>query len=207
MLKVGLTGGIACGKSYVLREFEKLGVYAVDADRIAHGVILRGQPAYLEILERFGSSIQAADGEIDRKKLGQIIFSDPSARLALNAIVHPYVWEQQDRLFKRLEGELDALQTQIVMVDAALMIETRSWQRYDTLVVVYCRRDIQVRRLMERDWIDKAEAEKRVDSQLPAIEKVKHADYVIETSGKRSDTLKQVRDTFAQLTARVTMTG
>ena len=149
----------------------------------------------------------AADGEIDRKKLGQIIFSDPSARLALNTIVHPYVWEEQDRLFKRLEGELDALHTQIVMVDAALMIETRSWQRYDTLIVVYCRRDIQVGRLMERDRIDKAEAEKRVDSQLPAIEKVKHADYVIENSGKRSDTLKQIRDTLAQLTARVTMTG
>ena len=204
MLKVGLTGGIACGKSYVLREFEKMGVCGIDADRIAHEVILRGRPAYLQILERFGRNVLAEDGEIDRKRLGSLIFSDASARLALNAIVHPYIWEEQDRLFERLEAEGAA---QIAMVDAALMIETGSWRRYDALVVVHCRRELQISRLMARDRIDQAEAERRVDSQLPAVEKVKHADYVIENSGTRSQTLKQIADTFSRLTARAAKSG
>lgn len=202
MLKVGLTGGIACGKSYTLREFHKLGVYPIDADKIAHEVIQPGQPAYDRIIEAFGKDILDSERRIDRKLLGATVFSNKEARLTLNSIVHPYVVEAEEHQLAALEYELSNLRPAMAMVDAALMVETGLYKKYDVLIVVYCHSEIQLRRLMWRDKIPFDEALLRIDSQMPLLEKVKYADYIIENSGKLSNTQEQIRQTFAELTTR-----
>lgn len=202
MLKVGLTGGIACGKSFTLKEFERLGVSGIDADKIAHHVIEKGKPAYQEVVKAFGEGILQEDGAIDRKKLGKLVFDDPPARHRLNGIVHPYIFEEEHRLLAALEYPLSNLRPKIAMVDAALMIETGSYLRYDKLVVVYCRPEIQIARMLYRDQISEEDALKRINSQLPVLEKVKFADYVIENSGTLSDTREQIRQTYAELVHR-----
>jgi len=137
MLKVGLTGGIGCGKSHILREFHKLGVYTIDADEIAHEVILPDQSAFEQILETFGPEILASDRTIDRKKLGEKVFSDEKAREKLNRIVHPLVLEEEARRIAEFE-ERENPKSPIIMVDAALMVETGSYRKFDSVVVVYC---------------------------------------------------------------------
>jgi dephospho-CoA kinase len=198
MLKVGLTGGIGCGKSHILREFHKLGVYTIDADEIAHEVILPDQPAYGEILETFGPEILAPDQTIDRKKLGERVFSDERERGKLNQIVHPLVLQEEARRIADFE-DLQDPKSPIIMVDAALMIETGSYRKYDFVVVVYCHTQVQLQRVMARDKLSEEEALQRIQSQLPLLEKIKYADYVIENSGRLSETNEQVKHTFTEL--------
>ena len=198
MLKVGLTGGIGCGKSHILREFHKLGVYTIDADEIAHEVILPDQPAYGEIVESFGPEILASDQTIDRKKLGEKIFSDGKAREKLNQIVHPLVLEEEALRIAEFEDRED-LKSPIIMVDAALMVEAGSYRKYDFVVVVYCHSQVQLQRLMARDKLSEEEALQRIESQMPLLEKIKYADYVIENSGRLSETNEQVRHIFKEL--------
>ncbi len=202
MLKVGLTGGIACGKSFALKEFERLGVSGIDADEIAHQVIEKGRPAHREVVDAFGDGILQEDGEIDRKALGKLVFGDGEALHRLNGIVHPYIFEEEHRRLAALENPLSNLRPTIAMVDAALMIETGSYSRYDKLVVVYCRPEIQIRRMLYRDQVSEEDALKRINSQLPVLEKVKFADYVIENSGTLSDTREQIRQIYAELVHR-----
>ena len=199
MLHVGLTGGIACGKSYVLRELRKLGASAIDADEIAHQVIAPGKPAYDKILASFGSSILGESHSIDRKKLGKIVFSDPASRKKLNQIVHPHVFEEEERRKADLEAQADILSSPILVVDAALMIEAGSYRRYRAVVVIYCHPAVQIQRLMARDRISQEEALERIDSQMPILEKIRYGDYIIENSGKLSDTRDQVKQVFAEL--------
>ena len=201
MLTVGLTGGIACGKSQTLKEFNKLGVYTVDADEIAHQVILPGQPAYDQIVSTFGSDILAPDQSIDRTKLGKLIFSDQESREKLNRIVHPFVFQEENRLISKFKSEKHP-GSSVIMVDAALMIETGSYRRYDSVIVVHCRPEIQLGRLMSRDGFSKEEALRRIGSQMPLEEKIKHARYVIDSSGRLSKLRDQVHSTFADLIKR-----
>jgi len=198
MLKVGLTGGIGCGKSHILREFHKLGVYTIDADEIAHEAILPDRSAYEQILETFGPEILASDQTIDRKILGERVFSDEKAREKLNQIVHPLVREEEARRVAELEGRED-LKSPIIMVDAALMVETGSYRKYDFVVVVYCYPQVQLQRVMARDRLSEEEALQRIQSQMPLLEKIKYADYVIENSGRLSETNEQVKHTFTEL--------
>ncbi|MDA2924920.1 dephospho-CoA kinase [Acidobacteria bacterium AH-259-L09] len=198
MLKVGLTGGIACGKSHVLREFQNLGVYTIDADEIAHQVILPGKAAYKKIVHTFGHDILAADQTIDRKKLGKLVFFDEEARQELNRIVHPFVLEEEERLISNFETAKDP-KSPIVMVDAALMVETGSYRKYDFLIVVYCDSVIQLRRLMSREGLSQEEAMRRIRTQMPLSEKVKHADYIVDNSGRLSDTKEQIKQIFTEL--------
>ena len=200
MLKVGLTGGIACGKSHTLREFHKLGVYTIDADEIAHSVILPNTSAYQEIIDTFGKEILASDDTIDRKKLGQAIFADDEARLRLNEIVHPQVRQEEARLTANFEAEEDP-KSPIIMVDAALMVETGSYQKYDFIVVVYCHPKIQLKRLMSREGLSEEQAVQRIESQMPLLDKVKYADYIIENSNRLSETNEQVKHVFTELVA------
>ncbi len=202
MLKVGLTGGIACGKSFALKEFEKLGVYGIDADEIAHSVIEVGQPAFQKVVEEFGEEILDPVGGIDRKKLGKVVFADEQARQRLNGIVHPHIFEEERRQLEALENPLSNLRPAIAMVDAALMVETGSYRRYDKLLVVYCRPEIQLRRMLFRDNISEEDALRRIASQMPVFEKVKFADYLIENSARVSDTREQIRQIYAELVAR-----
>lgn len=198
MLKVGLTGGIATGKSHVLGEFRRLGVYTIDADEIARRVVLPQTPAYEKIVETFGEEILSPDRGIDRKRLGQIVFTDARKREELNRIVHPYVFEEEERLIAHFQN-LENPRSPIVMVDAALMIETGSYRRYDSVVVVYCHPAIQLQRLMNRDHLSEVDALKRIESQMPVLEKIKYATYVVENSGKLEDVRDQVKQIFMEL--------
>ncbi len=196
MLKVGLTGGIATGKSHVLALLQELGCEASDADRLAHAAMAPGQPAFEEIVREFGAEVLAKDGSIDRGRLGQIVFADAEQRQRLNAIVHPRVFEAEARWYAELEARRpDA----IAVVDAALMIETGSYRRFDTLVVVHCAPELQIARLMSRNHLSREEALARINAQMTSAEKLKFADYSIDTSGDFSETRRQVEELYADL--------
>ncbi len=196
MLKIGLTGGIATGKSYVLSLLQGLGCEVIDADAIAHRVIEPGQPAFDEILDHFGVGVLDTGGKIDRSKLGAIVFNDRSQRAQLNSIVHPRVFEMQERWFAEVEERNpDA----IAIVDAALMIETGSYSRYDKLIVVHCLPDLQLQRLIARNNLSREEALVRISAQIPAEEKLKFADFTVDTSNGFEDTRLQVISLYTEL--------
>lgn len=196
MLKVGLTGGIASGKTYVTNVLRELGCEVTDADQIARAVVEPGQPAYNDIVKEFGPENLQADGTIDRAKLSAIIFTDADKRARMNAIVHPRVHEAQSRW---IEGIARQNPSAIVVVDAALMIESGGYKRFDKLVVVYCSPEIQLERLMTRNNLSHEEAVKRIASQMPTAEKLTYADYSIDTSGGFEATRQQVIDLYAEL--------
>lgn len=196
MLQVGLTGGIATGKSFVLSVLAELGCEVIDADKLAHQAIEPGQVAYFEVIEKFGEAILLPDRRIDRQKLGSIVFGNEEARLQLNAIVHPRVFEAQQKWFEEVERRNpDA----IAVVDAALMIETGSYKRFDCLVVVHCAPESQLERLMVRNNLSRDAALKRVESQMPSKDKLMFADYVIDTSGTMEGTREQVGRLYREL--------
>ncbi len=198
MLKVGLTGGIACGKTVVHRRLEERGIPALDADAVVHRLLQAGTDVTRRIGERFGEKVIAPDGSVDRKALGAIVFADEEARKKLNAIVHPGVWREIERFFEDREKASDP----VAVVDAALMIETGSYQRYDALVVVHCRPELQLERLMARDGLSREDALRRIRAQMPIEEKLPFADFLVDTSGTIEETLKQVDDLAAKLRAR-----
>lgn len=198
MLKVGLTGSIAVGKSFVVSVFQDLGCITFDADRIAHTVMEPGREAYREIVREFGSAVLAPDGEIDRTKLGAIVFSDERRRNLLNSIVHPRVKEEQDRLLRWAEATDP---NGIAIVDAALMIESGGYKRFDKLIVVFCDRETQIKRLMERNQLSRDEAERRIAAQMSSEEKLRYADYEIDTSGTLDQTRLRVKSLYDELRA------
>jgi dephospho-CoA kinase len=188
MLKVGLTGSIAVGKSYVLSVLAELGCVTFDADKIAHLVMEPGRPAYDDILREFGT-VLSVDGSIDRKKLGTIVFADEGRRKRLNEIVHPRVIEEQNRLL----GEAEARDPNgIAVIDAALMIESGGYKRFDKLIVVYCDRETQIERLMRRAHVTRQDAEQRIAAQMTSEEKLRYADYRINTGGTFEETRQRV---------------
>ena len=195
MLKVGLTGGIATGKSYVVSVLRELGCEVLDADVVAHQAIEPGKPAFQNIVTEFGTSVLNADGTINRPALGAIVFGDEAKRLRLNAIVHPRVFEAQAAWLTMLNPSA------IAVVDAALMIETGSYKRFDKVVAVHCTPELQLARLMERNQMLQAQAEARIAAQMPSAEKVKVADYTIETSLGFEDTRRQTEALYAKLQA------
>lgn len=199
MLKVGLTGGIAVGKSYVVSVLRELGCEVLDADVVAHQAIEPGKPAYQDIVNEFGAGILNADGTINRPALGAIVFGDEAKRLRLNAIVHPRVFEAQAAWLATLPSSA------IAIIDAALMIETGSYKRFDKVVVVHCTPELQLKRLMERNQMPQAQAEARIAAQMPSAEKVKVADYTIETSLGFEDTRRQTEALYARLRQDATM--
>lgn len=196
MLKVGLTGSIAVGKSYVCSVFRELGAFVIDADQIARDVVARGTPGLRSIVEEFGEEVIARDGSLDRKKLAEIVFNDEEKRLRLNAIVHPLVINEQDRILSEIEA---THRSAIVIVEAALMIESGGFRRFDRLIVVWCRPEIQIQRLMSRDGLTRDEAEKRIAAQMPQSEKMRYADFLIDTSEGFESTRKQCEDVYAEL--------
>lgn len=196
MLKVGLTGGIATGKSYVLSVLAELGCAVLDSDRTAREVVEPGQPAFEELIALFGREVIAEDGNLDRAKLGAIVFADAAKREKLNSIVHPKVYEAQ--ALWMAEAERRNPQT-IAIIDAALLIETGSYRRFDKLVVVYCEPEIQLARLMARNNLTRDEAMARISSQMPSVEKLKYADFAINTSLGFEDTRQQTELLYKQL--------
>ena len=180
MLKVGLTGSIAVGKSFVCGVFRELGCQVLDADQVARDVVRKGTVGLDRIVSEFGDELLTADGELDRPKMASIVFADEKYRLLLNSIVHPLVFEEQDRWLK--EAEM-AQPDGIAIVDAALMIESGGYRRFEKLIVVWCEPDIQFGRLIKRDGLSEADARKRIASQMPQDEKKRFADFLIDTSG------------------------
>src|SRR5215467_13166584 len=155
MLKVGLTGSIAVGKSYVVSVLQELGCVVFDADKVAHSVMEPGLPAYRDIVSEFGTGVLADNGTIDRAKLGAIVFSNEALRRRLNEIVHPRVIAEQDRLMRDAEANNPS---GIAIVDAALMIESGGYKRFDKLIVVFCDPETQIERLMSRNGIGREDA-------------------------------------------------
>lgn len=188
MLRVGLTGGIACGKSVVRGLLAARGAFTVDADEIVHELLGAGTEISRRVGEAFGSDILTDAGAIDRKKLGAIVFADAEARARLTAIVHPAVFDEGARRLAEAERRGE----RVAIVDAALMIETGSHRRYDRLIVVHCPRAEQIERLKARSGFSEEEATLRVDAQMPAEEKKHYADFAIDTSGTLEDTERQV---------------
>lgn len=196
MQVIGLTGGIATGKSTVSAILENAGAVIIDADRIARMVVKKNMPAYRQILDKFGKSVLLPDGEIDRTALGNLIFNDPQKKQLLNTIVHPYVRKETDRQLKQLEkNNPDAL----VILDIPLLFEAGMGSDLSEVIVVYAPEPIQVKRLMQRDHISHADAMARVRSQMPIEEKKKLATMVIDNSGTREHTRKQTLEIFQRL--------
>jgi len=196
ILSVGLTGGIASGKSIVTGELGRHGAIIIDADEIVHKLLRPEGAAFAPVVERFGREVLDRAGEIDRRILGRRVFGDPRDRWALNGIVHPLVLQEEERLHQeiRLLGE-----DRIVVTDAALLIESGTHKRFDRLVVVWCSVEEQLRRLSERDGLGREESLLRIGSQMPAAEKVKVAHYTLETSGSEEHTREQARALLAKL--------
>ena len=196
MFIVGLTGGIASGKSLVARVFKDLGGHVIDADRIVHDLLEPEQPACREVLDHFGKDIMLPNGGIDRRKLGEIVFNDPEKRAWLNSCLHPKVFHVYTTQVQQLQSrQPDAM----VIFNAALLIETGYHRKMDRIVVIYADMEQQIERLLLRDKFTRKQALSRIMSQMPLAEKRAHADYVIDNTGNREDTEARAREVFQKL--------
>jgi dephospho-CoA kinase len=204
MLKIGLTGSIAVGKSFVVSVLRELRCITFDADKIAHSVMEPGKPAYEDIVKEFGAGVLAQDQAIDRAKLGAIVFAEAERRKRLNEIVHPRVIEEQNRLLSEAET---ANPDGIAILDAALMIESGGYKRFDKLIVVFCEPETQILRLMARNQISREDAERRIAAQMSSDEKRKYADYEIDTTGTMDETRQRVKQIYNTLIALAHETG
>jgi dephospho-CoA kinase len=198
MLKVGLTGSIAVGKSHVLSIFRELGCHTIDADQIAREVVTPDSEGLKLVVENFGNEVLKADASLDRQKLGALVFADEVKRRQLNSILHPLIIAAQDEKIRQIE---QSDPKGIVIIDAALMIESGGYRRMDKLIVVYCEPEIQLRRLMQRDGLSRETAEARIAAQMPQDEKKTFADLLIDTSGDPGQTRVQVEEVYRELRA------
>jgi len=194
MRKVALTGGIATGKSYVLDQFRMRGISCLDADELAHAVTSSGTAATAAIAARFGQEILAADGSVNRARLGPIVFSDPAARRELEAIVHPAVY----RALRATLRELEAAGVPLAIADIPLLFETAAATEFDRIIVTSCAPAQQVARLVERG-LSAAAASQRLAAQWPIEEKAARADFVIRTDGTFDETNRQVDEVLSAL--------
>src|SRR5678816_4111413 len=196
MLRAGLTGSIAAGKSFVSGVLAELGCRVLDADETAREVVEPGSPGLRAVEEKFGERVLKGDGTLDRAALGALVFADAGKRAALNSILHPYIIARQDERLREWEAmDPDG----IAIVDAALMIESGGYKRFDKLIVVHCRPDVQLERLMFRNGLSRDEAQRRIDSQMLQEEKQKYADYLIDTSDGYEPTRARSVEIYNQL--------
>jgi dephospho-CoA kinase len=200
MLKVGLTGGLASGKSFVGAALAGLGAHLIQADLVARETILPSGEAYQAVIDHFGRSILDPDGAINRKRLAAEVFDNPDRLALLNSLVHPSVFRREDELIATYTAEDPH---GIVVVEAAIMIEVGSYRRYDQLILAVCGEEQQIERAMARDGMTRNEALVRLRSQMPLSEKRKFARHVIDTSGSKDDTLEQVRQVWLALREKI----
>jgi dephospho-CoA kinase len=193
--RIALTGGIATGKSHVLAQLARAGVPTLDSDDLAHAAVAVGSPGLSEVVTRFGPSVLAPDGGLDRRAMAALIFSDAQARRDLEAIVLPRVREATARWL----ASMDAQEHAFVVVAVPLLYEVGREKDYDAVIVTTCSLDAQRQRLMARSSISAAEAQQRIDAQLPQEEKVRRADYVIDTNGSLAATDAQVDALLARI--------
>ena len=192
----GLTGGIASGKSTVAAMLAEAGARIVDADRIAHQVVLKGQPAWQDIVDHFGNGILTRAGQIDREALGSIVFNDTEAKKALNGIVHP-------RVFETMAQEIQSLAAShpgdLVIMDVPLLIESGLHTALPIVILVYVPEMMQKERLMRRDGLNAADAAARIRAQMPIDAKRAHAHYIVDNSGDLDATRRQVLDIYRKI--------
>ena len=196
MLRVGLTGSIAVGKSFVTSILSDLGCRTLDADQTAREVVLPGSPGLAALAAAFGTDVLNPDGTLNRQQVGKIVFAEEEKRQELNRILHPFIIARQDETMREWEREDPKA---IGVIDAALMIESGGYRRFDKLIVVHCRPEVQLERLMLRDGISLQEAQARIDSQMPQAEKQKFADYLIDTSDGFEPTRERTVAVYNQL--------
>ena len=196
VFRVGLTGGIATGKSLVAALFQEEGAFVLDADTLGHALMEPGTPAHGEIRAAFGDGVLSSGGRIDRKKLGALVFSDPASRERLNAILHPRILsEVEEQLWEFAHRSPGG----IAVVQAALVVEAGARSRFDRIVVTHCDPEIQARRLRDRDGIPPEEARRRIEAQAPPRARLDAADHVIDTSGSLDQTRARAKEVFNTL--------
>ena len=196
MLRVGLTGSIAVGKSFVSGLLAEMGCHVVDADQVARRVVEPGALGLRRMVEVFGEWVLRPDGTLDRARVSEVIFGDAEKRELLNSTLHPLIIAEQDELMRRWELEDPR---GVGVVDAALLIESGGHRRFDRLVVVHCRPEVQLERLMRRNGFTREEAERRIAAQMPQEEKLRHADFRIDTSEGFEDTRRQTAAVYKEL--------
>ncbi len=196
MLRVGLTGGLASGKSFVGRTLAELGCTLIQADELGHQALLPGGGAYDAVIAEFGSGILDVSGQIDRRKLAARVFDFPERLKRLNELVHPCVYQLEEQFAAAAFARDPA---GIVVVEAAILLETGSYGRFDRLIVAACTEEQQLQRAMKRDGFTLEEAQARLRRQMPLMEKRKYADYVIDTSSTKENTIQQTRQVYESL--------
>ena len=204
MLLIGLTGGIASGKSLAARALRDHGACLIDADRIVHELLKPDQQAWQEVRHYFGDGILLPDRSIDRRKLGEVVFHDPVKRAWLNSCLHPRVFDAYAAQVRNLRNRP---RDTIIVLDAALLIETGYHRNMDRIIVVYADPEQQLERLILRDSFTEEEALARIGSQMPLAEKRGYADYVIDNTGPREHTEQQVKELFTKLKREAEMTS
>lgn len=203
MYRIGLTGGIATGKSTVSETLRRLGAYVIDADSIAREMVMPGQPAYQDIVEHFGKNVLLANGEINRPWLAEQIFNDAAKRQLLNELTHPRVIERIETIIQALAADD---YSQPIVLDIPLLIEAGMVDTVDQVWLVVTDTDTQLQRLMQRDGLTAAKAELRIAAQMPLAEKVQFAHRIIDNSGSLPDTEHAVRNLWQEaleLTSKV----
>ena len=196
MLRVGLTGGLATGKTHVARVLAQLGCRVLSADELGHQVLLPGGDAYNDVVREFGPQILGPDGSIDRKVLATEVFDRPERLEKLNSLVHPHVIHREERWMTEIAA---AEPKAVAVVEAAILIETGSYKRFDRLILTVCPPDVQVKRHMERSGESEAQARARLARQMPLEAKRTYSHYIIDTSGSRQETDRQVREVYRRL--------
>jgi dephospho-CoA kinase len=196
-LIIGLTGGIACGKSTVAAMLAERGAFVVDADRIAREVVMPGEPALAEVAAVFGQAVIRDDGTLDRRKLGEIVFADPDKRKRLEAILHPAIRERMWARIRQIKADEPG---RIVVADIPLLYETGQEDLYDGVIVVYVPRELQIKRLLARNpELGEAKARERIDAQMDIERKKEKAEWVIDNSGSPESTERQVEALWREL--------
>lgn len=195
--RVGLTGGIATGKSYVRSKFEEIGVPTIDADVLSRDAVAPTTEGLAAVVKRFGPDVVDSSGALDRRRLAQIVFADAAARRDLEAIIHPFVRAKADAWFRAL----DPARQPFAIADIPLLYETGTDNLYDKVIVTACEPAEQVRRIVARDHVSETEARARIAAQMSIEEKIRRADYVIRTDGTLEQTDEQVREIFNELRA------
>ena len=196
MLRVGLTGSIAVGKSFVTSVFAELGCHVLDADQTAREVVMPGAAGLQAVVQEFGEEVLAPDGTLDRARMASIVFADEEKRQRLNFILHPFIIVRQDEILREWEREDP---NGIGIVDAALMIESGGYKRFDKLIVVHCRPEVQLERLLQRSNLTLTDAQQRIASQMPQEEKQRYADYLIDTSDGFEPTKERTVEVYKEL--------
>jgi dephospho-CoA kinase len=196
MLKVGLTGGYATGKSFVAQELERLGCHIIYADALGHEALLPGAEAYAPVVAEFGAGILDEQNRIDRKKLAGMVFGDAARLNVLSSFVHPAVFRLEEKMLREIATRDP---NGIAVLEAAILIEAKRVGYFDKIILTACEEDVQIARAMKRDGLAREQVLARLANQMPLEEKRQYANYVVDTGGTKADTVRQVEEIYREL--------